>query len=445
MRVLLISFNTERAPYCVYPLGMAVIAHALIQAGHTVKQLDHLASPDITTDVLESLDVFQPDLIGISLRNIDNVDIFTSEKHWSIDSLKSFVHFIKGVTDIPLFLGGAGFSLMPEAILTYCGADYGIVGEGEELVCSIIDKIEKKEPVERITTASTPPKAQSIGGAYYEPELVQFYTEKSGVINIQTKRGCPKNCVYCSYPLLEGRLIRPREPLAVIDEIRHLQRTTTFQEIFFTDSVFNDRYGNWLTLLETMARHDVVVPWTAFFEPENLTKEALELCKRTGLKAMEFGTDACSDATLQAMGKGFTFETVYKTTELCVQLHIPCMHFVIAGGPGETIETLTEGLQNIAHLPKSLVTAFLGVRILPNTRIHALAIKEKVIRQEQSLLTPQYYFSPHLSRELADETIRQAFQGNRLRLYPPSDNDFRMNFLQKRGLKGILWDTMLQF
>lgn len=445
MRILLISFNTECAPYCVYPLGMAVIAHSLIGAGHTVKQLDHLASPDIKADVFESLQTFQPDVIGLSLRNIDNVDIFTSEAHWSIGSLRSFVHFIKGITDIPLILGGSGFSLMPEAILNYCGADYGIAGEGEELICSIIDRIEKKEPIDRITKSPAPLKAQSIGGAYYEPDLVQFYTEKSGVINIQTKRGCPKNCVYCSYPLLEGRVIRARAPLDVIDEIRHLQRTTTFQEIFFTDSVFNDRDGNWLTLLEAMASHNIVVPWTAFFEPENLSLEALKICKRTGLKAIEFGTDACSNATLQAMGKGFSFETVYKTTEVCVQSRIPCMHFVIVGGPSETIETLTEGLRNIASLPKSLVAAFLGVRILPDTRIHALAIKEKAINQDQSLLAPHYYFSPHLSQELADKTIRQAFQGNRLRLYPPSDNDFRMKFLQKKGYRGILWDTMLQF
>lgn len=445
VHVILISYNTEVTPYTVYPLGMAIIANALIQAGHTVQQLDCLASPDFTVALAEAIESCPPDAIGISLRNIDNGDIFTSKPHWSISAFKNFVAFIKEHTKAPIILGGAGFSLMPKAILDHSQADYGLIGEGEELICSIIADIEAKREIPRLSKGASPLHSKGISGAHYDQGLLNFYSQKSGVVNIQTKRGCSKSCAYCSYPVLEGRTIRTRDHTEVIDEIRTLQQSVNFKEIFFVDSVFNDNQGNWLNFVEAMASAGVSVPWTAFFQPENITTEALRLCKKTGLKAIEFGTDACSNATLKAMQKGFTFDSALHCTELCVELKIPCMHFVIVGGPGESPETLKEGLQNLEQLPQSLVAVFLGVRILPDTPIHKLAIREGVLSDQLDLLVPQLYFSPYIQQEQADSMIRESFRRNKLRLYPPSEGDFRMNFLQKHGYRGILWDTMIRF
>ena len=77
MRVLLLATNTETEPYPVFPLGMAVVASALAAAGHTVKQLDCLALSNDFRKIRAACRCFRPDAVGISLRNLDNVDSLT--------------------------------------------------------------------------------------------------------------------------------------------------------------------------------------------------------------------------------------------------------------------------------------------------------------------------------------------------------------------------------
>ena len=73
MKILLISVNRERMPFPVFPLGLAYIAMALRKEGHQVEVMDLCFSQEISIDLNQTLHQFQPDLIGISLRNLDNL------------------------------------------------------------------------------------------------------------------------------------------------------------------------------------------------------------------------------------------------------------------------------------------------------------------------------------------------------------------------------------
>ncbi len=69
MRILLISVNRERMPFPVFPLGLAYIAGALKEGGHQIALMDLCFSQGVSADLNNPLHRFQPDLIGISLRN----------------------------------------------------------------------------------------------------------------------------------------------------------------------------------------------------------------------------------------------------------------------------------------------------------------------------------------------------------------------------------------
>ena len=73
---------------------------------------------------------------------------------------------------------------------------------------------------------------------------------RAGLIGLRTKCGCPHHCAYCTYPALEGTRFRHREPGAVIEDIRQLQKDYLIESIFFTDSVFNDLQGHYLEIAE---------------------------------------------------------------------------------------------------------------------------------------------------------------------------------------------------
>lgn len=140
MRILLISSNTEVSPYPVYPLGMGIIAHALTTAGHDVRQFDFLQRGASLDSLGQEISVFNPALIGISIRNIDNVNL-VNERYY-IGAVQDIVQKIRKHSNARVLLGGAGFSLMPERILRTTGADYGIVGEGERLIVDFVKNAE---------------------------------------------------------------------------------------------------------------------------------------------------------------------------------------------------------------------------------------------------------------------------------------------------------------
>ena len=94
------------------------------------------------------------------------------------------------------------------------------------------------------------------------------------------------------------------------------------------------------------------------------------------------------------LGKGFSFADALEVNRACVAERLPCAHFVMFGGPGETMDTVTEGLANLQRLEHTVVFAYSGIRILPGTALHGRAISEGVLSAEASLLEPAYYFSP---------------------------------------------------
>ncbi len=442
MRVLLLAANDVTEPYPVFPLGMACLAGALERAGHEVRQLDALSGGN--AEAAAAIASFDPEVLGISLRNIDNTDSFTSHAHWSLDKLHHLVTFLRARSSAPIVLGGAGFSLAPEAILEYSGADYGIVGEGEELFCRFLhDAAAGRLPEQRVLRAQSAVPEQ--GSFAPSLPMLRYYAEQSGVLCLQSKRGCPHTCTYCVYPLLEGRKIRARDPETVIEELLFLQRHCHFRELFFTDAVFNDPAGQWLHLAEAMTRRNIHIPWTAFFQPAGLRREHLELCMASGLKAVELGSDAASDATLAGLGKHFGFSEVERISGLCTALRLPAAHYIIFCGPDETQASLDEGLRNLGRLSQSVVFACLGVRLYPGAALHARALREGLLSPQSDCLRPEYYFSPQLEREKAHTAIRRAFGRNRMRVYPPTAGQERMRALRNLGARGILWDMLIRF
>jgi lipid biosynthesis B12-binding/radical SAM protein len=442
-KILLISANIETEPYPVYPLGMSMVATSLTENGHDALQFDMLTSSNPERELAALLSSFKPDCAGISLRNIDNVDSLTSKEHWSLKRLRELVSFIKSHVAIPVILGGAGFSLIPDAILAYVRADHGVVGEGEEAMVDILRLLENGETPPRILRAKRRLHGDEIAGPKLDPIMFKAYAERSGLTGVQTKRGCLNACSYCTYPLLEGTGLRVRPPEAVVEEIERLTLDYGIRDIVFTDSVFNDACGHYLEVAEALVRKDLGVKWSAFFKPSDMRPDELDLLCRSGLMAAELGTDASSNATLAGLQKGFTFEDATCFNALFVSRGVPCAHFIIFGGPNETCGTLKEGLANIECLPPCVVFAFSGIRIHPGTALHERALAEGIILKTDTLLEPTFYHSSALNQQDMNARIEAAFKSRRDRIFPPDKGQKQLAVLHRFGYRGILWDTLM--
>ena len=107
MKVLLISANVTLSPYPIYPLGVSMVAAALAKAGHTVQQSDFLLKKSSLEAIGNEVEQFKPDLIGISIRNIDNVNLMNEQYY--IQNVRNIVSAIREITDVKVLLGGPGF------------------------------------------------------------------------------------------------------------------------------------------------------------------------------------------------------------------------------------------------------------------------------------------------------------------------------------------------
>ncbi|HEX9021874.1 MAG TPA: lipid biosynthesis B12-binding/radical SAM protein [Nitrospirota bacterium] len=442
MKIILISANVTMSPYPIYPLGLSIIAAALTKAGHEVRQIDLLHRNHSLDEVARDISSFNPGLIGISVRNIDNVNLMNEQYY--IQNVKNIVERVRDVTNVKVLLGGAGFSLIPELILQETGADYGIIGEGELLAVEFANNAEKGiYPTQKLIGSSARLSSDQISSALYDERLIEFYLHSGNIASVQTKRGCTYKCVYCTYPLLEGPHLRRRNPRAVVDDIELLRDKHKTKYLFFVDSVFNDEEGAYLDVIDEMLRRNVSVPWTGFFKPRGLTDEIVERMKRTGFAAAEVGADAACDITLKRMGKSFTFRDIVECNELFMRHGITTSHFFMFGGPGETEKTVQEGIRNILGLKKCVVFIFMGIRILPETPLARLAIKEKLIAPDDGLLKPAYYLSPAVGREWLEQTLAKAFEGVRHCVFPADAYDNSLMVLHKLGYTGPMWDLLL--
>ncbi|MFW6280086.1 MAG: B12-binding domain-containing radical SAM protein, partial [Planctomycetota bacterium] len=112
------------------------------------------------------------------------------------------------------------------------------------------------------------------------------------------------------------------------------------------------------------------------------------------------------------------------------------------GGPEESPETVQKGIQNICSLDCSAVFVFMGIRILPDTELHEIAIDEGVIDRDTDLMEPVYYLSPKIDPDWLEETLEEAFAPLSHVLFPPDALDDKLQLLHKLGHAGALWDLL---
>ena len=139
LRVLLISANTEKLPDPVFPLGAAYMAAVAEREGHEVASIDLCFLEDVDAAVARKIAEFQPQVIGISLRNLDSSSYPENTSY--IDDYRALLTTVRRESDAFVVLGGAGFTVMPATIMGAVRADAGVVGEGEFAFPWILERL----------------------------------------------------------------------------------------------------------------------------------------------------------------------------------------------------------------------------------------------------------------------------------------------------------------
>lgn len=452
MKILLISVNRERMPYPVFPLGLAYIAKVLREEGHQIEVLDLCFSKEVTRDLSSFLLRFQPEIIGLSLRNLDNLTYPTSVSY--LNELEEVTQVCRKFSHSKLVIGGSGFSLVPKELIDHLEIDFGIVGEGEEEILRVVRALEggySISPTPHLLIKGKPyptPLRGAMVSTISTPDRSLFdtrrYLKEGGMVNVQTKRGCPFSCIYCTYPLLEGREVRFRKVGEVVREIEQLTYKEGSDYIYFVDDIFNYPPSYAESLCREMVQSRISVRWSAFVSPGFLSEDLLKWMKEAGCVGIEFGTDSGSPRMLKNYKKSFTLREILHASKLCIKLDIPHCHYLLLGGPGEDEETIEESFRLMDDLHPTAIIAMLGVRIYSGTELERISLTQGLIHPHTSLLYPHFYISPKLKGKLVEVVRERVLMRNRW-IVPGLEINISQELMERIrnfGIRGPLWELV---
>lgn len=357
MRITFISANRELLPDACIPLGLLYVL-AATPSHHEKKLIDLAFAEDVNELLADELQNFAPELVAIGIRNIQNNDY--SGVSTNVEALKSLLTHIRACTSAPIVLGGAGFSVMPAELMKVLGADYGIAGEGERLFPMLVECIERGKPA----PAGVFTKCQA--GQNRGPVLNSFldlnqltlpdrslvdqtYFSFYGTDSIQTSRGCPLHCTYCTYPIIEGSSRRLMDPKRVVDEFEQ-SAALGAHHVFVVDSVFNMPARHAKSICRELIVRDNQMPWTCYTNPLTFDHELAELMVQAGCVGMEVGSDSGCDDVLRILRKGFTTAHIRQLHAQAQETGIADCHTFILGTKGESIEHTKKTLDFIVDL-----------------------------------------------------------------------------------------------
>lgn len=432
MKVLFVSINKLKSFRPVLPIGMVTIATQARAAGHRVETLDLMWEEEDEPVVRAAVGAFKPDVVGISIRNVDSQSMLEPVVYtplarevadWSRDELP-------GVT---VLLGGPGFSTVPEDLMDFVRADYGITGFAEESVQPLLDHLARgEEPLDVPGVIRPLPgggyhrrdavfridyrKAARPDPALYDQRYFSYSYETHDrslkvPATIQTKKGCVLECVFCSNFLVDGTGVKFDEVSRVADEVERL-RDEGLEVLEIVDGVFNLPLNYSLEVLREFVRRGIEMPWSCMVNPGNVTDELVDLMARTGCYYVEFGTDSACDRILRGLKKNFRQRQIVESHRRFVEAGIRVEHCLFIGSPGDDRASVRETFDVMEQLvPPATpdVHAFwtLGLRVCRGTALHSTAVAEGMITGTERFIVPKYYCSRAV---IEDDTLLDEIQ-----------------------------------
>jgi radical SAM superfamily enzyme YgiQ (UPF0313 family) len=445
MKILLINSNTKLTAWPVPPLGLCYIATHAQKAGHEVRFLDLIFSLNIKKDVTSHINDFNPEIIGISIRNIDNNSMHQSAFY--IPKIKEeIVDICKAHSNGRIIIGGAAVGINAEELLEYFNIEYAIQGEGEEAFLNYLGAMESGGDLSQIkglvyrtngiTKNNGFNRTENIDSLSFPNAYKWFdfsrYETLNGSIGIQTKRGCGLHCTYCAYKSIEGGVYRLRSAKKVADEIEEIINACNPSIIEFVDSLFNIPLKHSLSICDEIIRRKIKGNFRASISPASISAELFEKMKKANFTEIDMNAESASMTTLLSLGKTYNVDAVVRAAELIKKFDIPTIWFFLFGGVGESKETIMENFNFIDHYVQKnhLCVIASGIRINSKTDLMKTAKNEGLISDTQNLLFPLFYESKSLPKERLLTLVKQEAAKRPNCIYL-KENSYRPNWLIK--------------
>jgi radical SAM superfamily enzyme YgiQ (UPF0313 family) len=468
-QVLLINSNEMRPP--VAPIALDYVGGALAAAGYRVACVDLAFASDIRGAIGAALDGGRPLLTGISFRNTD--DCFWPSGAWFVPRLGEIVAEVRRATPAPIVLGGCGFSIFPRRIMAATGADFGIAGDGEAAVTALARRLEEGGSGRGVPgvacrngdgtiTVAPPAYPTSLSVPVSRSHIDNpRYLREGGMGGLETKRGCPGQCIYCADPIGKGARARCRPPAEVADEAEALLAQGV-DVVHLCDSEFNLPPEHATAVCDEFRDRDLGrrLRWYCYAAVSPFSPQLARRMRAAGCAGINFGADSGSDRMLAALGRPYRGEAVTAAVAACRQAGITVMLDLLIGAPGEDEASVRESIELVKAADPCRAGAAVGVRVYPGTPLARIVRQQGPMDGNPNLRghvrDNDDFFRPvfHVDRRLGQDPggLVAAVIGRDDRFFQPAaatealDYNYNANEILERaiaaGERGAFWDIL---
>ena len=464
--VLLVNTNVVCPP--VSPVGLEYVGEALVEASVPVRVLDLSFETGWRACIQRELNCAEPLVVGLSVRNTDDSCFATKKSYvpWICDIISE----LRKCTKAPLFLGGVGFSTMPEAVLRATQADGGIEGDGEETMIALANSLLKGEDFihlpnlvyRRSDSVIRNPRQYVDLRSLPVPRRRIFdnkrYQEYGAMVGIETKRGCSQECIFCADPVAKGDRVRLRPPNMVVQEIQDLLEQDV-SWLYFCDSEFNIPILHAKEICYAIIKKGLGdrIRWYCYCSPIPFDRELVRLMTSAGCAGINFGIDSLCNDQMHRLGRAHSSSDVKRLVEMLVEERVNYMFDLLIGAPGETMETIRTTIEKAREFDIPLVGMAVGVRVYHETPL-GRAVANGLLREglfgnaANSTDDLVFYMSPGLGNDPVPVIHQLVGDDPRfLFLSAPADkgsynyaDDEMLSRLIEQGARGAYWDIIRQ-
>jgi len=357
--------TTEKRP----PIGLGFLISVLREAGHEVFFIDNYLNPSnfLETDYLQKNQI---DFVGIYANTICYRD--TRRMLHKLEYLRQ-----TGQWRGKIIIGGPHTSVALDTIPSF--VDYVVQGEGEQAILDIVEgrgseRVVKCKRIQNLDELPMPAWDYFVNLPYNWGG--DWFDEKP-VFTMNTSRGCPFKCTFCSVGSIWGRRYTYFSAERVVAEIEHLIQKYGAKGIYFREDNFTVNKERTVKFCNLLLEKGIKIAWACETRVDTLDRDLLDLMVRSGLKAFYFGVESGSQRVLDFLKKGINIAQTKAAFKLCQEFGVKTAASVIVGTPGETPEDLQQTIALINELKPSVCwfNVFVGI---PDSFLYRYTLEHKL-------------------------------------------------------------------
>lgn len=420
MKILLIAYDND-SHISFFPIGLAYIAAAIRNAGHSVTIYNQDIYHWDEQHLIEYIDSNEFDAVGVG----------ACGGYYQYRKIKKISDAVNSTKNRPkLILGGHLPSPDPKFFLKKMGADCVCVGESEITIVELLAALESGGDLSKVSGI-----AYMLNNEYFrskDRELIKniddiafpaydlfpmehyVLTREANIkrsqrsVPILSGRGCTFKCNFC-YRMDKG--FRPRSAKAIIEEIMFLKENYNVNYFAFQDELLMNSVDRTIELCNAFIDSGLNISWSCNGRLNYAKANVLELMREAGCVFINYGIESLDDQALKNMKKSLTTKQITTGIENTLEAGISPGFNIIFGNIGENKEILNKGADFlIKYDDHSQLRTIRPVTPYPGSPLFDMAIEKGYIKDVEDFYENKHVNSDLLTVNFTDMTDEEYYE-----------------------------------